>query len=372
VLIDEMGTGTDPTEGAALARAILEELTARGARSIVTSHLGALKTLDAPGSGVVNASLQFDADRMEPTYHFVKGRPGRSYGLAIARKLGFPAELLDRSQELVDEGSASLEDLLERLEARERSVEDLQERLARATDEVERLGRDLAERERRLELSERDLERKARDDARRLLLEARGEVEEAIREVRAAGGRDADAAARGARRRVEEAAREQLSSKPSPRRSGAAVTGLDVGARVRLPGAGSRGTVLELREGRASVDVGGLRVELRADELELVEDGGEEPVRRAPQARWQAALPAGGPEIDLRGLRVDEVELELGRALDAALLSDLSEVRVIHGMGTGAVRARVHEVLAADPRVGEHRLGVHGEGGAGVTLAWFR
>ena len=110
-----MGTGTDPAEGAALARAILEDLVGRGALCIVTSHLGALKTLDAAGSGIVNASLQFDPDRMEPTYRLVKGRPGRSYGLAIARRLGLPPALLDRAEGHLSAGEVSMEELLETL-----------------------------------------------------------------------------------------------------------------------------------------------------------------------------------------------------------------------------------------------------------------
>src|SRR5690606_5565569 len=123
VLIDEMGTGTDPAEGAALARAVLEELVERGARTIVSSHLGALKRLDGEGSRIVNASLQFDAERMEPTYRLVKGLPGRSYGLAIARRLGFPGAVLDRADGYRDDDEARLEETLARLERREAEAE---------------------------------------------------------------------------------------------------------------------------------------------------------------------------------------------------------------------------------------------------------
>ncbi|NNK64603.1 MAG: endonuclease MutS2, partial [Gemmatimonadetes bacterium] len=235
VLIDEMGTGTDPTEGAALSRAIIDELTSRGCLSVVTSHLGALKTLDGEGTGVVNASLQFDSDRMQPTYRLTKGRPGRSYGLAIARRLGFPTDLLDRAQALVDGGAASLEDLLERLESREREaaalVGELERRDAVSSEraaEVERRRAVLDERERRAE-------RDAREEARKLLLDARSEVEAAIREVRDA--EDVAAAAAGARRRVEEAARRQAESLRASRPSSSdRASELAEGSRVRLPG----------------------------------------------------------------------------------------------------------------------------------------
>jgi DNA mismatch repair protein MutS2 len=387
VLIDEMGTGTDPTEGAALARAILESLTARGAFSIVTSHLGALKTLDAEGSGIVNASLQFDPERMEPTYRLVKGRPGRSYGLAIARRLGLQPDLLDRAEELVDDGTASLEDLLERLERREREVADLQGRLERESAEAGRLRDEVQGREKDLRERERGFERRAREDARRLLMDAREQVEEAIRTVRSARPEDLDRAAHAARRRVEEAAREQAERAPEERAPvGEVPPALDVGVRVRLPGGGSKGTVVEVRDGRALVEVGGVRMELPAADLEPVAGaavpsgqrrsasarGGAADAERPLRERgWSGELPEARHEIDLRGLRVDEVELELGRALDAALLGDLAEVRIIHGKGTGAVRARVEELLEVDRRVKAFRLGVTGEGGSGVTVARF-
>lgn len=382
VLIDEMGTGTDPVEGAALSQALLEELTSRGALSVVTSHLGALKTLDAEGTGVVNASLQFDSEVMAPTYRLIKGRPGRSYGLAIARRLGFPDALLERAQGLVDDGSASLEDLLERLERREAEAEALVSRLEGRDEDIVRREDAVAEREREVRAREREAERKARDEARELLLAARGEVEAAIREVREAGALATDEAARRARQRVEDAARRQAVDRPS--RPAGVHPDLVEGGRVRLPGGSSRGKVLEIRDDRAVVEVSGLRMEMAAADLVPIQDagpgqgGGAHRSGRgrggasrssAPRERgWAGDLPDPAAEVDLRGLRVDEVELPLGRGLDAAVLGGLSELRVIHGKGTGAVRARTHELLEKDGRVREFRLGVHGEGGGGVTM----
>jgi DNA mismatch repair protein MutS2 len=394
VLIDEMGTGTDPAEGAALARAILEELVARGALCVVTSHLGALKTLDTEGSGIVNASLQFDPDRMEPTYRLVKGRPGRSYGLAIARRLGMPAALLDQAEGHLSAGEVSVEELLETLERKEKEARELVASLDRERAEAERLRGELEARETELRRQERTAERRAREEARQLLMEARGEVEEAIREVRAASdAKELEEAGRRARARVEEAAREQrVRQALMAERLGAPA--LEPGQRVRLPG-GATGAVVELREGRAVVEVGALRMELPAADLEPVDgvgSGGRVVGRAGPgtkRGEARSARPRGGSvrvgtrepvasvmpesqpraEVDLRGLRVEEVELELARALDAAVLGDLSELRIIHGKGTGAVRARVQELLRADRRVKDFRLGAHGEGGAGVTVA---
>jgi len=381
VLIDEMGAGTDPAEGAALARSIIEGLVARGALSVITSHLGALKTLDRDGSGIVNASLQFDPDHMKPTYHMVKGRPGRSYGLAIARRLGMPTQLLDRAEGHLSAGEVRVEELLETLESRDREACELIARLDRESTEAERLRSALEERECELHQREKVAERRAREDARKLLMEARSEVDEVIKEVRSAvDSKEVEEAARRARAQVEDAARRQL--KRARVAGGTGAPDLVPGQRVRLPG-GATGAVVEIEDSRALVEVGALRIELPTTDLGPVEGivlpegvgdrakGGhwkDRPARRASGRGW------GGPDadpmgkVDLRGFRYDEVELELGRALDAAVVGDVSDLCIIHGKGTGAVRARVQELLKRDERVKEFRLGLQGEGGAGVTV----
>jgi DNA mismatch repair protein MutS2 len=377
VLIDEMGTGTDPSEGAALSRAVLEELVSRGATTIASSHLGELKQLDTPGSGIVNASLQFDGARMEPTYRLVKGLPGRSYGLAIARRLGFPAEVLDRADGYRDQGAAGIEDLLERLEAREREVERLLHELDAERARTERMRTDVEHRAQTLAQAERTSEDRARADARRLLLEARAEVEDAIGAMRAAvvEGEDVEKAARDARRKVEKAATRHDRARGHPRRSGGASRGavqaVGPGASVRVRDTGARGRVAELRGDRAAVEVGGLRIEVPVVDLEVLVTPVEGEVRRGggwkgPPREEQVRL-----EVDLRGLRVDEMERALERALDAAVFEDLSELRIIHGKGTGALRQRVTELLAEDRRVRAHRMGGPTEGGSGVTVAVF-
>ncbi|MGD8320336.1 MAG: Smr/MutS family protein, partial [Gemmatimonadota bacterium] len=378
VLIDEMGTGTDPAEGAALARAVLEELVERGAFAVVSSHLGQLKRLDTEGSGIVNASLQFDPERMEPTYRLVKGRPGRSYGLAIARRRGFPGEVLDRAESYREDDEARMEDLLERLERREHEADQRLAALEREQRAAERLRGELERRERSLRESERSAEERARQEERRLLMEARSEVEEAIAQVRAAAGEQAalERAATQARRRVEQAAREsEEEARRVARSRGGPVPKVETGDRVRVQATGAKGKVVEVREDRALVEVGAVRMELPLVDLERVE-GGASPAKEASQPRgggWSA--PERGQartEVDLRGLRVDEVDVTLPRALDQAVLEDLAELRIIHGKGTGALRQRVGELLAADARVRAHRMGGPTEGGAGVTVATLR
>ncbi len=379
VLMDELGTGTDPDEGAALARAILETLTQRGALTLATSHLGALKVLDTDGSGICNASMQFDPERMAPTYRLEKGRPGRSYGLSIARRLGLPGPVLDRAEALVDQGAASMEDLLERLELREREARERGSQLARERMEVARLKGDLEDRDRQLRERERSAEERARQQARDLLMDAREEVEAAIRDVRSARDEAVEEAAREARRKVEAAADRQRRKRQRVRsagaRGGADGTGeLRPGVRVRLGTGRTQGTLVEVREGRGVVEVSGLRMEVPVGELVVLGGGGGETSApgRTGERGWSGPLPDAGFEIDLRGLRVDEVSLELGRALDGAILNDLNQVRIIHGKGTGAVKNRVREFLRLDPRVASFRDGHPGEGGAGVTLVEFR
>lgn len=379
VLIDEMGTGTDPAEGAALARALLEVLVERGAFSVVSSHLGQLKRLDGKGSGIVNASLQFDPDRMEPTYHLVKGRPGRSYGLAIARRRGFPGAVLDRAETYQEGDEARMEEVLERLERREQEAEAHIAELERERAATQRLQADLEVRERSLREAERSARDRAQDEARQALLDARAEVEAAIADVRGSAQTEADLdeAAHRARRRVEQAAAKKASQakgrKARPTASGRA---LAAGERVRIHATGAKGTVVELRDQRALVEVGAMRMEVPLLDLDPVEGGAPAGEAERRGGGWSGPSGSQGQqvrtEVDLRGLRVDEMEVELFRALDQAIYEDLSELRIIHGKGTGALRQRVGEMLSGDARVTSHRMGGPTEGGAGVTVVVFR
>lgn len=387
VLVDELGSGTDPREGAALARVFLEELVERGALTVVTSHLGALKELDRPGSGVVNASLQFDPERLAPTFRLVKGRPGRSYGLAIARRLGFPARLLDRAQAYLPQEELRLEDLLRALESKEKEVSRQLEDLHRRQAEVEALLRDLEAREQALRAREREAELRAKQAARQFLLEARREVEAVIEELRraaaAGGGEEAPGTsslpdlARQARRKVEEAARRTRGPLANPRRSRVGLLPLP-GEVVGVVGSKIRGRLVEVREGRAVVESGGVRIQVPVEDV-VAAGGveGEEGERAARQGREEASSWVGpevdaSPELDLRGLRAAEVDGLLDRALDRAVLGGLGELRVIHGKGTGALRERVASLLSQDPRVKDFRIGLPGEGGTGVTVVRLR
>jgi DNA mismatch repair protein MutS2 len=384
-LIDEIGSGTDPLEGGALARAVLLELTRRSACTVATTHLGQLKLLATEKPEIVNASLQFDAERLQPTYRLVKGVPGRSYGLAIARRLGLPDQLIREAERALPQGERDVARLLLELEAKEQRLEAATAELEARLAETERLQAELERREQRLRTREKDAERRARQQARDLLLAARQEVETAIREVReaaaAADSAELQQAARQARRAIEEAARQQkerapetreAASRPRPGEAGP----LEVGLRVRIESLGRTGTVVELRDGRALVEAGGMRLLLPRDDLVPLPPGDQQPEQRrggrvvAGGSGFAAAADASS-EVDLRGSRVDEIELRLARALDSAIIAGLPSFRIIHGKGTGVLRDRVQALLQDDPRIAGIRPGERFEGGTGVTVVEF-
>lgn len=382
VLVDEPGTGTDPKEGEALARALIETLAERRCVAVVTSHLGGLKRLAAPDNRIVNASLHFDGECLAPTYRFSKGRPGRSYGLAIARGLGFPNEVLDRAERYRDRADARLDDLLENLEKKERRVARVLAELDGERERLTTLDAKLGEREEGLRRVEREHTSRARTDARRLLLDARKEVESviAVLKERAGAGDSLSEVSRAARRTVEEAARALREPPPATSAPPAGEVLLTAGARVRVGAAGAVGEVVAVEAERVVVNVGGVRMSVAPGRL--VQAGaasGEEDARSDARASgpvgggsWTAPDIEPVTELDVRGLRGDEAEMSLARALDAAAVADIGELRVIHGKGTGALRARVALVLERDPRVEAFESARPADGGYGVTVARMR
>jgi len=336
VLLDEIGSGTDPAEGGALATAVLQTLTRRRAVTLATTHLGALKQLAAETVGIVNASLQFDADTLTPTYRLLKGVPGRSYGLAIARRLGIAPDVLEIAERVVPRAERALDALLATVEARARELDAKEQELAareegvrRDTEQLDSRAAELAARERDVKARAQSLEREAREQARAYLLEARKKVEAALGRARAAVD---EATAKEARRLVERAIEET-----------------DQGAGSREQGAGWM-SLEELKRARNAPS--------RSDR---------------PTVRQSAQAPSvnAATEISLIGLRVSEAEPLLVKALDDAILADLPHLRVVHGKGTGALRQLVHEVLSADPRVKRFGFAPPNQGGHGVTLVEF-
>ena len=396
VLIDELGSGTDPAEGAALGGSILETLTMRGTLTLSTTHLGQLKLLATDVVGVVNASLQFDAVQLAPTYRLLKGVPGRSYGLSIARRLQLPEAVIARAEERLPQGERDLAVLLADVEAREAVLTEREQLMAREHDKLRSRMATVTDRELKVRERERDAERTARLEARKYLLDARGQVERAIADIRAAATTEAafDETARAARRRIEEAAAsqgaeadavvqrgtrdraraEQKQQGPAGAAQVAPSNGRTVrdvplaeGDHVLVGTLGDKvGRILSLRGTEARVAVGSLTVNVPLATLSRTQ-AAPAPTLKLTLGEFAEVEPVR--EVDVRGMRVDEVDDSVLQALDAAVRNDLRELRIIHGKGTGALRARVGEMLKKDTRVTGFRLGAWNEGGAGVTVA---
>jgi DNA mismatch repair protein MutS2 len=381
-LIDELGSGTDPAEGAALGASVLEALTARGTRTVATTHLGALKLLATERVGVVNASLQFDEKRLEPTYRLLKGVPGRSYGLGIARRLRLPEDVLARAEARMSGGERDLEALLADLERRSAELEERERDAAISHESAQARIANVTAREKAAREAERTLEKRAREESRAMLLAARRDVERVVRELRESGANEE--AAKTARRHIEELAGAQAaaitemerapSAEPEPESADVAGVALAPGDAVAVETlAGRVGTVVSLRDEEAVVALGSMKLRVPARTLRRT-------ARATAPAAMESSVPLYGSlpdetpntEVDLRGMRVDEMERALTAALDAAVRSDLKQLRVIHGKGTGALRERAGELLKGDPRVASFRLGAWNEGGAGVTVAELR
>ena len=412
---DELGSGTDPNEGAALGAAILESLTLRGVTTIATTHLGALKELALEVQGVVNASLQFDEAALAPTYRLLKGIPGRSYGLSIARRLSMPVAILENAEARVPQADRNAAALIEDLEKRQRAIGE-RERDAddRELSYTERADRVLA-REQAIRAREREIERDAREQSRRYVLGARKEIEVAIAAIRDAGARagarsgagsgadEVSEAGASARRLAENLlasereavraldAQEAEDCGPAPGealdvRVGDFVTvALFGGATARVIEARADALVVMMGSVRTKVAAGGVRRVSKKQAERATRAGNTERTERterAERAERGGAVPVAGDqaaypdhdarhEIDMRGLRISEIDGAVLGAIDSAIRADLPSVRLIHGKGTGALRDRVSQLLSDDPRVKSFRLGAWNEGGAGVTVVEF-
>ncbi len=323
---------------------MLQTLCDRGCVTVATTHLNQLKQLASETEGAINASLQFDPDHLEPTYRVVKGIPGRSYGLAIAQRLGFPHEVLTLAEELQPDSERSLEALLadveerdKQLTAKSREVADASALIEAQRDGLDELQSELARRAAELDQKARDIELNGRAEARRFLLDARKRVEEALGVARAAVS---EATAKEARRLVEEGARNERDALKRLERE------------ARKKGWTIKGSDRKTEQQQETSDVAP-RVKRRTSPLLVT--------TRAAQT-----------EIDVRGMTADEAEQAVLRALDDAVVADLGAVRIIHGKGTGALRERVSQVLSRDTRVVSFHTSPPHQGGWGVTIAEFK
>ncbi|MDQ7844102.1 MAG: endonuclease MutS2 [Armatimonadota bacterium] len=370
VLLDEIGAGTDPTEGVALARAILEHLHARGCRTAVTTHYHELKSLAYTLPGVQNASVEFDPQTLAPTYRLLIGLPGRSNALIIAARLGVDPAVVERSRALLGAGAVEIDRILGEIEANRRAGERELARAAEARREAEVLRDRLQAELARLQAERRKILARAREEGEALILRARREIEAILHRVRSTGSPETVRRARADLRRVAEdlpVAEEASSAEP-----GEAVTDVRPGQPVYIVPLRRAGTVLTAPDSRGAVDVdtGGIRVTVGLAGLRraaAAPPSAGRPETPAPQGEMGAG-PAVPLSLNLRGETVDEALAHLDKYLDEAFLAGLSTVTVIHGKGTGTLRRAVHGFLAHHPQVKSFRLGERGEGEGGVTI----
>ncbi|MDA8145314.1 MAG: endonuclease MutS2 [Thermaerobacter sp.] len=374
VLLDELGAGTDPEQGAALAQAILEELQGRGVLTVVTSHYGALKAFAYLREGMENAAVEFDEATLRPTYRLLLGAPGSSNALRIAARLGVPEAILKRAEEFLTREELRIEEVLRGLEEERRGASREREAAVQAGRDAAELLRRAQEQLSQAEMRATTLREGAREEARQLLSQTERQVREALRELRRAQRSGEEEAGRRVQEQLKERLQQVVSATPPPQvrvLPAQLLPGTPVYAR-RL---GLTATVLEApAEGQVLVQAGLLKVRLGLEELELAERAPEQP--RAVEATGVGALTAArarevAPEVHLRGMRVEEAMEVLERYLDDCQLAGVETARIIHGKGTGTLRRVIWERLRGDPRVAELRLGGAGEGEHGVTVVRF-
>ncbi len=365
VLIDEIGAGTDPAEGSALAMALLEEIHRRRATSLVTTHLGSLKVFVHNTPGMVNASMAFDTDRMRPTYRLEIGLPGTSHALEIARRLGVDDEVISRARENLGSSELELASLLHDLKERSRHLERL---IASTTEEkamLDALERKVREREEAVRRDERLWKRKALEEAKRYLDESRSLVERQVREIRRYGGRrqsvrEARAAIEKERARLAGGIEELRAVSNTECSDDDLAKGRFV--RIRSLNRVGRITGRSNRGDRFLIESGGVRLEAARNDLVPAD---EPRPKRAKNVLVGAPLRDAKLELDLRGMTAQEASAAADRFIDDAVLAGVGSVRIIHGIGTGVLRKTIQELLAADPRVGSTKLAK--DGGSSVV-----
>jgi DNA mismatch repair protein MutS2 len=354
VLIDELGSGTDPEEGAALSQAFLEALLERGARGLITTHLSPLKAFAQETPGVQNASMRFDLEHLAPTYQLVVGAPGRSYALAIARRLGFPHDLNTRAEDLLGPEGGRVERLLAALEAERESLRQRLAEVEQLQGQARREREELQTRLRELEQNRQQLLEEARREAEELVSEA----QERLRQVRLRG--KSEGQGKALQELMQLRGRYHKAPKPQP-----PSPGVVAGATVQVPEYNARARVLEVRDGEALVQMGSVKMSLPLSSLQVL----EAPKTPSGGTRVKSNFDA---ELNLRGMTVDEALLAIDDFLTEAKSVGETPVRLLHGKGTGALRNAIREALRRDKRVENFHDAVPYEGGHGVTVVHLR
>jgi DNA mismatch repair protein MutS2 len=375
VLLDELGAGTDPVEGAALAQAILESLYARSTLTVATTHYSEIKAFALMHAGMQNASMEFDVDRLCPTYRLFIGIPGKSNAFEISRRLGLSEAVIDRAQDFLQKKDVAFETVLSEAEQARRAAENDKAAIYQTRIETEKIKTELEKEKKKLEDEKTLLRQKARDDARRMVQETRQDMEKLIAQLRAIENIDhkqlerAVQSSRDAMRETEERLYEQAVQRDA---AGDAPASVHPGERVKLITLGQEATVLKAADGKGEVLVqaGIMKLSIPLRDIRPVEQK-----KKTQQTTAKVSIEqdrGSALSIDLRGSMVDDACLELDRFIDNALITGVHEFFVVHGKGTGALRTGVQQYLRKHPRVKTYRIGQYGEGDAGVTVVTLK
>lgn len=382
VLFDELGAGTDPTEGAALAIAILSYLHERGIRTMATTHYSELKVFALSEPGVENACCEFDVETLRPTYRLLIGIPGKSNAFAISSKLGLPDYIIEKAKEQLSEHEESFEDLLTDLEDSRRTIEKEHAEIASYKKEIEQLKNKLEKKQLRLDEQKERILREANEKANSILREAKEFADETMKNFRKFGKENISAADM---ERERERIRQQLSKTQNnskievkkPKKN-YKPSDFKLGESVKVLSMNLTGTVSSLPDAKGNlfVQMGILRSQVNISDLEIIEEPmtiTAKQMRRTSSGKMKMGKSMHiSPEINLLGKTVDEAIAELDKYLDDAYLAHLSPVRIVHGKGTGALRQGVHNYLKRQKHVKSFRLGAFGEGDAGITIVEFK
>ena len=387
VLFDELGAGTDPVEGAALAIAIIQRVRAGGAKLAATTHYAELKTFAMTTAGVENASCEFNVETLCPTYRLLIGIPGKSNAFAISKRLGLPDDVIEDAKRQMSGESVRFEDVLTQLEAKRQALEKKQTEIDRLYLQREDDARKAREFRTQMEKAKENARSRGEAEARRILRDARATVDQVFGELselrrqqaqeeRAENANEARAAMGRALNEAESAVGvrdtvpEPLTKPSRPIRAG---------DQVELPGVGVPASVAAVnRDGTLQLEAGRLKMTVKADEVRLIEEAEKrfgtkkKPAASAHRYAVQTLRTAASSELDIRGMETLEAESVVENFIDSAVMGNLETVTIIHGKGTGALRKKVQELLRRNRQVKSFRPGVYGEGEDGVTVATLK
>ena len=386
VLFDELGAGTDPVEGAALAIAVIQHVRRLGARVAATTHYAELKTFAMTTAGVENASCEFDVETLAPTYRLLIGIPGKSNAFAISRRLGLPEDVIAAAQEQMSGESVRFEDILTQLEEKRQALEKREQeadRLLRQREEDARRAREFRD---QMERAKDNARSRGEAEAKRILRDARAAADQVFQELsdmrkaqakadRALNENEARAALRRQLNEAEEAvSKRDARQEPIPKPS----RPIRAGDLVEFPGVRQPAEVVSVgKDGTLQLKAGILKMKAKADEVRLIEDDERAARKKTPavtirQNADRALRASAARELDIRGMETLEAESVVDNFISAAVMGKLDEVTIIHGKGTGALRKAVHDILRRNKAVKSFRLGVYGEGESGVTVVTLK